>query len=333
MKIAYLGAGVWGFCLAGLLSSKGYEVVSWTCDPQMRDHLNNTHTHPNLKGAKIEGNIRFTCDLSEALENADMIVESVTASGIREVFGKVKEIMPTKKVPIVFTSKGIEQKSGLILSDIALEILGPDFKPYLASLSGPSFADEVSRKLPTAVVLAGYDQTTLNFAVDAFTTSFFRVYPTFDIRGVAFGGSLKNIIAIACGISDGLGLGTGAKAALMTRGLHEIVKLAKSQNCKPETLYGLSGMGDLFLTCSSTLSRNYRFGKLLSEGKSPSDAKKEIGMVVEGAYSAMSALQIAKETHVPMPITEAVVNILEGSLSPSCAVELLMQRSVKEETL
>jgi glycerol-3-phosphate dehydrogenase (NAD(P)+) len=333
MKIAYLGAGVWGFCLARLLASKGYEVVSWSVDEVHAERLNTTKEHPNLKGALITGNALFTTDLQKALQGADLIVESVTASGIRPVFEKIKAIGIKPGTPIAFTSKGIEQNSGLILSDVAISILGEEFRNSVGSLSGPSFADEVSRNLPTAIVCAGYSADTVNFIVDAFTTNFFRVYPTQDVRGVAFGGSLKNIIAIACGISDGLGLGTGAKATLMTRGLHEIVKLARSQNCRPETLYGLSGMGDLFLTCSSTLSRNYRFGKLLSQNITPENAKKEIGMVVEGAYSAIAALQLSRPTNIPLPITEAVVDILEGKILPKDAVSKLMQRSVKEEYL
>ena len=333
MKVAYLGAGAWGFCLARLLAAKGFEVVSWSIDENLVALLNSTKTHPNLKNYPITGTITFTTDLEQALSNADMIVESVTASGIRPVFQQLKTCGIKSHTPIVFTSKGIEQNSGLILSDVAIQILGEEFRSSLGSLSGPSFADEVCRNLPTAVVCAGYSQDTVGLIVDAFTTNFFRVYPSQDIRGVSFGGSLKNIIAIACGISDGLGLGTGAKAALMTRGLHEIVKLARAQNCRPETLYGLSGMGDLFLTCSSTLSRNFRFGNLLSQNISPDTAKKEIGMVVEGAYSAIAALQISKQANIPMPITEQVVAILEGKIKPRDAVSELMQRSIKEEYL
>lgn len=333
MKIAYLGTGAWGFCLARLLEANGHEVSAWSIEAPLVDILNKTREHPYLKGFPIGPKATFTTDLASVLENADMIVESVTAGGIRPVFKQVAAIGIKRDIPIVFTSKGIEQNTGLILSDVALEALGEDFRPFIGCISGPSFADEVARNLPTAVVCASYFQDTANKIVDAFTTSFFRVYPMSDVRGVAFGGSLKNIIAIACAIADGLQLGTGARAALMTRGLHEIVKLAKSENCRPETLYGLSGMGDLFLTCSSTLSRNYRFGMLLSQGYTPDAAKKEIGMVVEGAYSCKAALQLSKKLHIPMPITEAVMGILEGKLQPKEAVSRLMTRGVKEEYL
>ena len=333
MKVACLGTGAWGFCLARLLASKGFQVTSWSIDNKIVDLLNATKTHPNFPEFPIDASARFTTNLAEALDGADLVVESVTASGVRPVFQKIKEARLSLGTPIVFTSKGIEQNTGLILSDVAVEILGEEYRPYVGSLSGPSFADEVIRTLPTAVVAGAYSADTAKFIAEAFSTSFFRVYPTDDVRGVAFGGSLKNIIAIACGICDGLQLGTGAKAALITRGLHEIVKLAKSQKCRPETLYGLSGMGDLFLTCSSTLSRNFRFGHLLSQGVSPEEAKKKIGMVVEGAYSAIAALQISQKSHIPMPITEGVVAILEGRLKPETAVAHLMQRAVKEEYL
>jgi len=332
MKIGYLGAGAWGFCLARLLAKKGYTVVSWTIEKDLLETLQKTKEHPYLKGRPAEGTITFTGDLEEALDSADMIVEGVTASGVRPVFEAVKKTGLKPGTPIVLTSKGIEQNSLLILSDVVVSILGEEVRPFVGAISGPSFADEVARGLPTAVVATGSPDL-VGTIVSTFTTNSFRIYPCHDIRGAAFGGSLKNVIAIGCGISDGLKLGNGAKAALMTRGLHEIVKLAKAYDCRPETLYGLSGLGDLFLTCSSELSRNYRFGKLLAEGYSAEKAKKEIGMVVEGAYSAVTAVQLAKEKESPMPISETVLAIIRGTIKPPDAVALLMARAVKEESL
>jgi len=333
MKIAYLGAGAWGFTLARLLASKGFEIVSWTIEEELLKTLQKTKEHPFLKGRPIEGNVTFTSNIEEALTGAQMVVESVTAEGVRPTFELVKKVGLSKQVPIVLTSKGIEQNSDLILSDVVLSIMGLSFRSQISSLSGPSFAEEVSQKLPTAIVASGYSTTTVHKVVEAFTTPYFRIYPCHDVKGVAFGGSLKNIIAIACGISDGMHLGNGAKASLMTRGLHEIVKIAKVCGCKPQTLYGLSGMGDLFLTCSSPMSRNYRFGKLLSEGVDPAEAKKQIGMVVEGAYSAITAIQLSNKHGIPMPISQAVVDILERKIKPQEAVGLLMQRAIKEESL
>lgn len=333
MKIAYIGAGTWGFCLARLLAGKGYKITSWARSAELVNQLNSTKVHPHLPPRKISGDITFTTDLEETLADADLIVESVTAQGIRSAFEQVKKIGIKKDTPIVLTSKGIEQKTGLIVTDIILSLFGDDFRSKVALVSGPGFAEEITQDLPTSLVCGAYNPELANFIAETFKTNFFRVYPNSDLRGVALGGALKNIIAIACGISDGLKLGSGAKAALMTRGLHEIVKLAKSQGCKAETLYGLSGMGDLFLTCSSPLSRNYRFGALLSEGVSPEAAKKKIDMVVEGAFSCSAAISLSQKENIAMPITENVAAIIEGKLTPQEAVKLLMQRNIKEESL
>ena len=333
MKIAYLGAGTWGFCLARLLAANGHTVVSWSREKELVDLLSRTKEHPRLPDRPIIGKITFTDDLKKTIEGADIIVESVTSAGVRPVFEEIKKIGLSSLIPIVIASKGIEQNSGLILPEVVISILGESHRPFVACLSGPSFAEEVSHNLPTSVVCGVYNADTAKQVVDCFTTTFFRVYPNSDIRGVAFGGALKNIIAIACGISDGMQLGTGARAALMTRGLHEMVKLARFQGCRQETLYGLSGMGDLFLTCSSINSRNYRFGKLISQGEGIDEAKREIGMVVEGAYTCVSALQLSLPINLPMPISEAVFNILEGKISPREAVPMLMLRSIKEEYL
>lgn len=333
MKITYLGAGAWGFCLARLLAEKGHDVTSWSIEHALVDTLNKTHVHPNLKGRPIKESVRFTTNLAEALDGAELIVESVTSAGLRPVCKQLLALGLSPTIPFCLTSKGIEQNSGLILPEVIVDVMGEQYQNSICSFSGPSFAEEVSQNLPTSVVAGAYDPKIAEIVADAFTTSFLRVYPNRDIRGVAFGGSLKNVIAIACGISDGLNLGNGARAALMTRGLHEIVKLAKHYGAKQETLYGLSGMGDLFLTCSSTTSRNYSFGKLLSQGSSASDAKNSIEMVVEGAYTCVSAVQLGKKSGISMPICETVLQILEGKIHPLEAVQLLMQRNIKEEPL
>src|SRR5271156_6703933 len=195
----------------------------------------------------------------------------------------------------------------------------------ICCLSGPSHAEEVIQKLPTSVVVASYDPNLMRQIVEIFNTPFFRVYPNADMNGVAFGGAMKNIIAIACGISDGLGFGDNTKAALMTRGLHEIRKLAVTKGCNPETLNGLSGMGDLCVTCLSKLSRNYMFGRLIAEDLDPQVAQEKIGMVVEGAYTCVSALQLAQKNHIAVPITQAVYSILYDGLNPRDAVKSLLQ--------
>lgn len=332
MKFGYLGAGTWGFCLASLLASKGHTVTSWTKNQDLAKRLNDHQEHPHLPGHQALKGMHFTTDIAEALHDADMLVEAVTAAGIRPVFEMIRKI-EVPACPIVITSKGIEQNTGLILPEVAVEVFGEKVKPHVAFLSGPGYAQEVIRGLPTSVVGSAYDYDVMLDICDAFTTKSFRVYPNADIRGVAYGGALKNIVAIACGISEGLGLGYSSKAALMTRGLHEIRKLAVARDCKAETLYGLSGMGDICLTCGSMISRNSRFGFLLAQGLTPKQAEEKIEMVVEGAYTCVSALQIGKQVGITMPITETVYKIIYENMRPMDAVRALMQRTIKEEHL
>jgi glycerol-3-phosphate dehydrogenase (NAD(P)+) len=332
-KIGYLGMGAWGYCLASLLASKEeFEVICWTTKPDLAEHLNRTREHPLLPGHQSKGLLRFTTDMAEALHGSDMIVESVTSAGLRPVFEQVRALkLPL--CPIIITSKGIEQDTGRILPEVAIEVLGEKFRPLIGFLSGPSFAQEVIRGLPTSVVGTGFNNDLIHQVCETFMTPTFRVYPNTDIVGVAFGGALKNIIGIACGISDGLGLGCSSKAALMTRGLHEIRKLAVSYGCKAETINGLAGMGDLCVTCSSSMSRNFRFGNLLAAGLSSDEAQKKIGMVVEGAYTCISALQLGKKQQVNLPIAEAVYQIMHQQMHARDAVNALMQRTIKEEHL
>lgn len=332
MKIGYLGAGSWGFCLASLLASKGYKVTSWTTKSELAKQLNDTKEHPFLPGQRSQGHLRFTTNLEEALQGADMIVESVTSAGIRPVFEQVRN-MKLADCPIILTSKGIEQNSGLILPEIVVQIFGEESRSRIGFLSGPSYAQEVIRGLPTSVVGTGFSAEIVQRVCDTFQTQSFRVYPNADIMGVAYGGALKNIVAIACGIAEGLALGYSCKAALMTRGLHEIRKIAVARGCRGETLNGLSGMGDLCVTCASMISRNYRFGYLLSQGANPQEAQEKIQMVVEGAYTCKSALQLSRKHQVPMPITETVHSIIYEGMKPAEAVRHLMQRSIKEEHL
>lgn len=333
LKIGYLGMGAWGYCLASLLASKeNNEVICWTTKEDLARHLTKEREHPNLPGHKSKGKMTFTTNLADALQDVDLIVESVTSAGIRPVFEQMQTI-GVPKCPIVITSKGIEQNTGDILPEVITEILGKSYQDYIGVLTGPSFAQEVIRGLPTSVVGSAYSPKTMQFICDTFTTPSFRVYPNADILGVSLGGALKNIIAIACGISDGLSLGWSAKASLITRGLHEIKKLAVARGAKPETLNGLAGMGDLCLTCGSSMSRNFRFGVLLAEGLSSEEAQKKIGMVVEGAYTCISALQLNEKYNVSMPIAETVYDIIKNNMLPRDAVRALMQRSIKEEHL
>jgi glycerol-3-phosphate dehydrogenase (NAD(P)+) len=332
MKIGYLGAGTWGFCLASLLAAKGNDVVLWTANSEFAKLLQKKREHPKLPRYKADERVTFTSDLREAIEGAEFLIESVTSKGIRPVFEQVLSFGGVN-CPVVITSKGIEQNSGLLLPEVVLQVLGEGCRNQIGCISGPSHAEEVIHKLPTSIVGSAYDNETMMKICEVFNTPCFRVYPNADLNGVAFGGAMKNIIAIACGISDGLGFGDNTKAALMTRGLHEIRKLSVTKGCRPETLNGLSGMGDLCVTCLSKLSRNYTFGRLIAEGLDPQAAQEKIGMVVEGAYTCVSALQLGQKAGIPVPITEAICAILYEGLNPRDAVKALLQRAIKEEHL
>lgn len=331
-RVGYLGAGAWGYCLASLLGGKGHDVTIWSVDAEQVERMNKGEEHTHLKGVRNGPTMRLTTDLEEALSGVDFVVEGVTSAGLRPVFEQVRAI-GVPSCPLILTSKGIEQGSGMLLTDILLDVLGEEHRHQIACLTGPSIAVEVAQGLPASVVCAAYDNEVMMATRDLFGTEAFRVYPNSDISGAEFGAAMKNIIAIACGISDGLGFGDNAKAAIMTRGLHEIRKLSQTKGCAPETLNGLAGMGDLCVTCLSRHSRNYRFGHLLAKGIAPEEAKREIGMVVEGAYCCVSALELARGAGISVPITEVVHRIIYDGLQPDDAVSSLLQRAVKEEHL
>ena len=332
MKIGYFGAGTWGFALSSLLAANGHEVRVWSRDQSLAAHLQEKRCHPKLPGAVAPEGVFFTGDLREALEGADVLVESVTSAGIRPLFQKIMSFGKIQ-VPILLTSKGIEQGTGLLLPEVVSEVLGVQESPLVGALSGPSHAEEVIQNLPSSVVCSGYDPDVMGLIHALLSTPTFRIYPNGDIRGVSFGGAMKNIFAIACGISDGLGNGDNAKAALLTRGLHEMRKLSAAKNCSAETLNGLSGLGDLAVTCMSNHSRNYRFGRLVAEGFSPEGARQKIGMAVEGIYTCVSARELGFKCKIPVPITEATYAIIYDGLDPREAVRGLLQRAIKEEHL
>ena len=332
MKIGYLGAGTWGFALSAILAANGHSVTVWARDPDLAEKLEKNRSHPKLPGYKAPPNVHFTTDMKKAIHGAEVLVESVTSLGIRPVFEAVSALGPIQ-VPIILTSKGIEPGSGLLLPEVVSEILGHPHHPLVGALSGPSHAEEVIQNMPTSVVCSAYHSDLMRLICELFTTPTFRIYPNSDLHGVCFGGAMKNIIAIACGISDGLSGSDNAKAALMTRGLHEMRKLCAVKNGKPETLNGLSGMGDLCVTCISRHSRNYRFGQLIAQGLSPEGARQKIGMAVEGINTCVSAHELGQKYQVPIPVTEATYAIIYKGLDPREAVRSLLTRVVKEEHL
>jgi glycerol-3-phosphate dehydrogenase (NAD(P)+) len=333
VKIICLGLGAWGFTLANLLASNGHKVLGWSRDPQLVEILKKEQQHPKFLGHKKEASLHVTSNLKEALSHGDVVLESVTSKGVREVLCQILSLDSQFSKPIILTSKGIEQKTGFLVDEIVLDVFGEQFKNKIGSLSGPSIAKEVMHQLPTSCVCSAYDLELMDMIKTLFVNPYFRVYPNSDILGVEFGGAMKNIIAIACGISDGLGFGTNTKAALMTRGLHEIRKLSVTKGCNPKTLNGLSGLGDLCTTCLSPDSRNYRFGFLIAEGLSPEKAQEHIGMVVEGANTCVSALELGEKAGISVPITQAIYNIVYKGLSPKEAVKALLTREIKEEHL
>jgi len=330
MKIGYLGAGTWGVCLASLLVGNGHKVKLWDRD---KNHLNNLkmkRKHPKLPEHVIPQELEIIFEIEELFDGVDIVVESVTSNGIRVALEKML-LHKQPLCPFVITSKGLEQETGMLFPEIAKEIFTDKNKHLIGCISGPSHAEEVVKKMPTSLVCSAYSKQMMILLGEIFNNEYFRVYPNSDILGVSFGAAMKNIIAIACGISDGLGYGDNSKAALITRGLHEIRKLSVVKNADPLTLNGLSGLGDLCVTCLSKLSRNYRFGTLIAKGYNMQDAQNEIGMVVEGIYSCVSALQLARKNSIPIPISEAVYNILFDHMSPRDAVRSLLSRPIKEE--
>lgn len=332
MRIVYLGSGAWGFALANLLASNGHDVVVWSVEKEIVDALNKTREHPKFKGIHVGERLTFTTDLAAACKGAEIMIESVTAKGLRPVLEQVKAL-GFASLPFVLTSKGIEQGTGLLLPEVALEILGEDKRSLIGCLSGPSLAMEVLHKVPTSVVSAAWDPHLSILISKLFNTPYFRVYPNHDLLGVAFGGAMKNIIAIAAGISDGLGFGQNSKAAMITRGLHEMRKLAPFKGADPETLVGLSGLGDLCVTSLSDQSRNYRFGHLIASGLDVEKAKQKIGQVVEGSYTVVSAIELGEKAGIPLPITEVVYEIIMRGMDPNEAVKQLFSRQIKEESL
>lgn len=314
MNITCLGAGAWGIALAQLLASKGHKVKVWSKNRALLLSMQEQGVHPRFLRTTLSSNIDFTSDFEEALENSDFIVEAVTSKGVREIFNRLKGY----HIPLIMTSKGIEESSLLLVPEVALEIFGGQEACRLVYLSGPSFASEVMALQPTVVEAAAFSLELAQLVADLFSTDFFHVRPSEDMIGAAFGGAMKNVIAIACGIAEGLGFKENCRAALMTFGMEEIRQLALVKPAmNPSTLFGLTGLGDFCLTCQSIESRNYKFGKYLGLGFSVSMAREKVGMVVEGEVSAKVAWKLALEHRdIEIPMIQAICKILEEKVDP-----------------
>ena len=327
-NISIIGAGSWGMALAVLLHGNGHRLTVWSALPQEVEELSVSREQKDkLPGVRLPEDIRVTGELKEAVCGNEVLVLAVPSIYVRST---AKEMAPfvTKGQIVVCVAKGIEEESLKILTDVIGEEL-PEV--IVTALSGPSHAEEVSRGLPTTCVVGAKNRAIAEFVQNLFMSPVFRVYTSPDMLGIELGGALKNVVALAAGIADGLGYGDNTKAALITRGIAEISRLGVALGGRWETFYGLSGIGDLIVTCASMHSRNRRAGILLGKGYSMEEAMKEVHMVVEGVYSAKAALALAKGCGVEMPIIQQVNCILFEGKSPSEAVKDLMLRDKKLE--
>lgn len=328
-KISVLGAGTFGISLARLLANKGFEVTVYVHNENKAKVLRKTNRHERFKDVLLPDSIVYTSDLKEAFKDKEMIVYAIPSTSIREVATLSKEYVEDGQY-IVDVAKGMEKDSLLTLAEVIDDVYKNDTLKYVV-LSGPTHAEEVIKDMPTAIVAASKDLEAAKVVQETFSVDFFRVYTNEDIRGIEICGALKNIMAIAAGLSDGLGFGDNAKAALITRGLQEIKRLGTKMGCQNDTFFGLAGIGDLIVTCTSVHSRNNCFGHLLGEGKSIEEAKKEIEMVVEGLNALPAAIELADKYNVEMPITSMLSKIVYDGLDPYVGVDQLFKRELKSE--
>ncbi len=325
--IAVIGSGSWGTTLANLLAEKGYDVSLWSFEQEIADEINRTGVNSTyLPGIPLSNNIEATTNIKDAVKQARYILNVVPTQFTRAVFKDAVRFIPDT-AQIISASKGIEHGTLMTVSSVLEELTGRQ----IAVLSGPSFAEEVIKKLPTAVTIAARNRDTALILQDVFNTDYFRVYTNTDVIGVEFGGALKNVMAIASGISDGLGHGTSTRAALITRGLAEMVRLGVAAGARETTFSGLSGLGDLVLTCTGTLSRNYTVGFRLGRGEKLKEILTSMKMVAEGVATSKSAYELARKHDVEMPIVGQIYAVINEDKNPVEAVQELMTRSLKAE--
>lgn len=325
--IGVIGSGTWGTALGILLQAKGHQVTLWSAVEKEVEALSHSRIHPNLPEVTISEEIHITGNLEEAMADKDLLVLSVPSVFVRATAAKMRPWCRKGQI-IVNVAKGIEEATLKTLSQIIEEELP---MADVAVLSGPSHAEEVSRGLPTTCVAGAKTKETAEFIQDTFMNEVFRVYTSPDVLGIELGSSLKNVIALAAGIADGLGYGDNAKAALITRGIAEIARLGMAMGGNIQTFSGLTGIGDLIVTCASMHSRNRRAGILIGQGKSMQEAMDEVHMVVEGVYSAKAALALAEKYRQSMPIIQQVNTVLFDGKNPREAVNDLMLRDKRRE--
>lgn len=331
MKIGVIGAGSWGTTIANLLALKGYGVTLWVYEADLCEKIKETGENSvYLPGITLSGNIKPTGSIEEASSGMELIVSAAPAQVVRRVISTAVPYI-SKDAVIVSLSKGIEEGTLMLMSDLLEDVLPERLHKGLSFLSGPSFAREVAQKMPTAVVIASGNRDAALKAQEVFTTEYFRVYTHDDVTGVELGGAVKNVIAIATGISDGLGFGYNTRAALITRGLAEISRLGIKMGANPLTFSGLAGLGDLVLTCTGELSRNRTVGYKIGKGMTLEEATGDMKMVAEGVATSRAVYHLSKKIGVEMPITEHVYKILYERLPAKEAVISLMSRGSKGE--
>lgn len=332
MRVAVLGAGSWGTTLAILLSENNHDVSLWTYRPEQAALMVETRENPAfLPGIKIPKQISILTDIQEAAYKKDIIVSAVPSQFLRSVIQQIAHHELSQTI-IVNVAKGIENHSLMTMSEVMLDVFEHEKKGNLAILSGPSHAEEVILRMPTAVVSASFNMRTAKIVAAAFNTPYFRVYINDDIRGVELGGALKNVIAVGAGVVDGAGFGDNTKAAIMTRGIAEMTRLGVKMGALPRTFAGLTGVGDLIVTCMSKHSRNRYVGEQVGKGRRLDDVLKEMVMVAEGVATCQSSVDLAKKHSIEMAIFSEVHKILYEGKNPHLATEDLMTREVKGES-
>lgn len=327
-KIGVIGAGSWGIALAWLLINNGHEVQVWSAIESEIDMLKKDHEHKDkLPGVKLQESMEFTTDLADACRDKDLLVLAVPSIFTRSTAKSMKDLVKEGQI-ITNVAKGVEEDTLLTLSQIIEEEIP---QAVVTVLCGPSHAEEVAKGLPTTVVSGAHKKADAEYVQNIFSSKVFRVYTSPDMLGMELGAALKNVVALAAGMADGMGFGDNTKAALITRGIAEITRLGTAMGGKAETFGGLTGIGDLIVTCGSVHSRNRKAGYLMGQGKTAKEAMDEVKMVVEGVYSAKAALSLARKYNVEMPIVEKVNEILFEDKLAKDALEELMTRDKKSE--
>ena len=327
-KIGVIGAGSWGIALAWLLINNGHEVQVWSAIESEIDMLKKDHEHKDkLPGVKLQESMEFTTDLADACRDKDLLVLAVPSIFTRSTAKSMKDLVKEGQI-ITNVAKGVEENTLLTLSQIIEEEIP---QAVVTVLCGPSHAEEVAKGLPTTVVSGAHKKADAEYVQNIFSSKVFRVYTSPDMLGMELGAALKNVVALAAGMADGMGFGDNTKAALITRGIAEITRLGTAMGGKAETFGGLTGIGDLIVTCGSVHSRNRKAGYLMGQGKTAKEAMDEVKMVVEGVYSAKAALSLARKYNVEMPIVEKVNEILFEDKLAKDALEELMTRDKKSE--